>query len=61
MGARAESTEAGPSSSPGSRHALRYGIGLLLVALCVGLAAALFLTIGTARADVILVGVNAAL
>lgn len=56
---RSEPTETSPSSLPGSRHAVRYGIGLLLVALCVGLAAALFLTIGTARAGVFLVSTNA--
>ena len=30
---------------------VRYGLGLLLVALCVGLAAALFLPVGSAHAD----------
>ena len=43
-----------------NRRRVSYGLGLLLVALCVGLAAALLLTIGGAHADVFLVGVNAA-
>ena len=59
-GTRAEPTETDPNSVQSSRHAIRYGLGLLLVALCVGLAAALFLTIGKAHADVFLVGANAA-
>ena len=57
---RAEPTETDPSSAQSSARAIRYGLGLLLVALCVGLAAALFLTIGSAHADVFLVGANAA-
>ena len=33
------------------RHKFRYGLGLLLLALCFGLAAAVILTVGSARAD----------
>ena len=43
--------KAGPSSPRSSRRRIPYGLALLLVALGVGLAAALFLTIGSARAD----------
>ena len=43
-----------------NRRRVSYGLGLLLVALCVGLAAALLLTIGSAHADVFLGGGNAA-
>ena len=57
---RTEAAASDPNSLRSSRRAVRYGLGLLLVALCVGLAAALFLTIGTARADVFLVAANAA-
>ena len=49
-----------PSSSRSDRRAVRFGLGLLFLALCVGLAAALFLTVGAPRADVLLMGVNAA-
>ncbi len=49
-----------PSDDRRVRRRVSYGLGLLLLALSVGLAAALFLTIGTANADVFLVGVNAA-
>ena len=59
-GTRAEPSETESSSVQSSVRAIRYGLGLLLVALCVGLAAALFLTIGSAHADVFLVGANAA-
>ena len=59
-GTRAEPSETDPSSVQSSAHAIRYGLGLLLVALCVGLAAALFLTVGKAHADVFLVGAYAA-
>ena len=60
IGAGAESTGSNPSSLQSNRRTVRYGLGLLLVALCVGLAAALFLTIGSAHADVFLVGANTA-
>ena len=43
-----------------NRRRVSYGLGLLLVALCVGLAAALLLTIGSAHADVFLACANAA-
>ena len=59
-GTRAEPSETDPSSVQSSARAIRYGLGLLLVALCVGLAAALFLTIGSAHAEVFLVGAYAA-
>ena len=56
--------DAFPASQPGSlqegRRRNLYGLGLLFLALIAGLAAALFLTIGTAGADVFLVGANAA-
>ena len=52
--------ESNPSSSRSNRRAVRFGLGLLFLALCVGLAAALFLTVGGAYADVFLVGINAA-
>ena len=42
------------------KRRVSYGLGLLLLALSVGLAAALFLTVGTANADVFLVGTIAA-
>lgn len=42
------------------RRRVSYGLGLLLLALSVGLAAALFLTVGTANAGVFMTGVNAA-
>ena len=50
-GQGAGTATADPGSIHGSRRAARYGLGLLFVALCVGLAAALFLTIGRAHAD----------
>ena len=43
-----------------NRRRVSYGLGLLLLALSVGLAAALFLTVGTANAELLVVGVNAA-
>ena len=49
-----------PNSVRSNRRAVHFGLGLLLLALSVGLAAALFLTIGTARADVVLMGITAA-
>lgn len=49
-----------PNSVRSNRRAVHFGLGLLFLALSVGLAAALFLTIGTARAAVFLMGVNAA-
>ena len=51
-----------PNSSDDRRNRRRvsYGLGLLLLALIVGLAAALFLTVGTANAGVFLLGVTAA-
>ena len=42
-----------------NRRRVSYGLGLLLLALSVGLAAALFLTVGTANAEAFVVGVNA--
>ena len=52
------------ASEPGAlqkrRRRIPYGLGLLFLALVAGLAAALFLTMGTAGADVLLVGANAA-
>ena len=42
------------------RHGVPYGLGLLPLASSVGLAAAPFSTMGTARADVFLAGLNAA-
>ena len=59
-GTRAEPMGSDPSSLRSDRRAVRYGLGLLLVALCGGLAAALLLTIGSAHADVFLIGANAA-
>ena len=50
----------GPSEERKNKRRVSYGLGLLLLALSVGLAAALFLTIGTANADVFLVGMIAA-
>ena len=41
-----------------NRRRVSYGLGLLLVALCVGLAAALLLTIGNTHADVFLACAN---
>ena len=52
--------ESRPSNDRRSRQRVSYGLGLLLLALIVGLAAALFLTIGTANAYVFMLGVNAA-
>ena len=49
-----------PSAYRRSKRSVSYGLGLLLVALCVGLAAALLLTIGSAHAVVFLGGGNAA-
>ena len=40
-----------PSDNRKNRRRVSYGLGLLLLALSVGLAAALFLTVGTANAD----------
>ena len=59
-GTLAEPIGSDPDSVRNSRRAVRLGLGLLLLALSVGLAAALFLTIGTAGADVLPVGANAA-
>ena len=56
--ARAVTAEPNSNEFRSSQRSLRYGLGLLLVALCVGLAAALFLTMGTARAEALLLGVN---
>ena len=50
-GNRAGTATADPGSFHSGRRAARYGLGLLFVALCVGLAAALLLTIGRAHAD----------
>ena len=47
----ATTTERDPRNRPINRYTIRYGLVLLFVALGVGLAAALFLTIGTANAD----------
>ena len=52
--------EPDPRNRQSNRYAIRYGLVLLFVALGVGLAAALFLTVGTANADVFMVGANAA-
>ena len=52
--ARAEGVDnatANPSSLRSDRRVVRCGLGPVPLALCIGLAAALFLTIGTARAD----------
>ena len=43
--------EPDPRNRQSSRYAIRYGLVLLFVALGVGLAAALFLTVGAAHAD----------
>ncbi len=43
--------EPDPRNRQSNRYAIRYGLVLLFVALGVGLAAALFLTVGSARAD----------
>ena len=43
--------EPDPRSRQSNRYTTRYGLILLFVALGVGLAAALFLTVGTANAD----------
>lgn len=56
----AEPAELKPSSSHSNRRAVRFGLGLLFLALCVGLAAALFLTVGGAYADVFLLSFNTA-
>ena len=50
-GRGAETATADPGSFYNGRRAVRFGLGLLFVALCVGLAAALLLTIGRAHAD----------
>ena len=43
--------EPDPRNRQSNRYAIRYGLVLLFVALGVGLAAALFLTVGAAHAD----------
>ena len=43
--------EPDPRNRQSNRYAIRYGLVLLFVALGVGLAAALFLTVGVAHAD----------
>ena len=48
----ATTTERDPRNRPINRHTIRYGLVLLFVALGVGLAAALFLTVGAAHADI---------
>ena len=50
-GAQAEPGEAFPNGLESGRRGIRYGLGLLPFALCVGLAATLILTMGAARAD----------
>ena len=52
--------ESSSSDNRRNRHRVAFGLGILLFALSVGLAAALFLTIGTANAELLVVGVNAA-
>ena len=50
-----------PRDDRRNRRRVSYGLGLLLLALSVGLAAALFLTVGTANAADFIAGANAAL
>ncbi len=49
-----------PDSLQKGRRRIPYSLGLLFLALIAGLAAALFLTMGTAGAGVFLLGANAA-
>ena len=57
--ANGDLAESNLRSSERNRHSVRFGLALLLVALSVGLAAALFLTIGNAHADIFLLSANA--
>lgn len=52
--------EPNSSNRRSGQSTIRYGLALLFVALGVGLAAALFLTIGTAHAAIFLAGANPA-
>ena len=58
-GTRAEPIGLDSNGDRSSGRGVRYGLGLLLLALGAGLAAALILTVGAAHADVLLMGVNA--